>query len=143
MSLSTSPSALPSSLIQPDLGLCNYRYYSRSPAGKYVLSMRNRLGVDLVDIVKMRRGRKGIRALLMSSVDVGNFGGYWGGTRMMRSLGGLSGPASESPCTVEAKDAMGHTLICDSAFARSNLAFRSRCSVFSLATRLPCQPCPS
>ena len=85
----------------------------------------------------------GIRALLMSFVGVERSEGYWGGRMMMLNLGDLSGPARQLLCTVKTKDAMGHTLICDSAFARSNLAFRSRCSVFSLATRLPCQPCPS
>lgn len=73
--------------------------------------MRNRLGVDLVDIVKMRKGRMGIRALLKSFVGVGNFGGYWGGRMMMRSLRDLSGPACQLSCTVTTKDAMGHTLI--------------------------------
>lgn len=66
--------------------------------------MRNRLGVDLVGITKMRRGRMGIRALLMSSVGVESFGGYWGGTRMMRSLGDLSGPACQFPHIVVCRE---------------------------------------
>jgi len=66
--------------------------------------VRNRLGVDSVDRGKMRKGRMGIRALLMSFVGVESFGGYWGGRMMMLNLGDLSGPACQFPHIVVCRE---------------------------------------